>query len=846
MVQNSKKGWRKGIALLCALMLVITMLPVPAHAAAKPKFSKVYKSLYENADSKGVYTYTVKNLTKGQTVKWSVTGTGKSYAKLKKTSTKASGTSVSNTVTIKTGGKTAAKNKVVNVTAKVYSKAGKLQYTLSAGNAKIKIKATKVSIESDALSEKKLYIGESYQFKYKLTPANATSSNKWSVTSSTGADVSTYITQGGVFTPKAEGTYTITITAKTGSSSQTDSKTVVVGPTMTEAKQVAANQVAAVFSSNARSLVDQKSFTLEKASGAKVDIKSIAFSDDGKEVILTTYANLEDSVGYTLTDGIMEYSFTAKIGRPVTMKVLTTKVTVNKETPIEYGIYDANGIEVSTAYPGTIKYDDFKITNGYVTEADNKLIMTNVGDTGTFWMTYICASDPTLTLTAYGEVTCVIANLANDTNFTLTTSETAPDYTASNYSDTRRVAAGSNYYIHFRALDSDKTVLQYDSITYESSDPDTLLVNNRGGGVAQATAIKSGTVRIVVTAYYGKQNYVYTFEVTVAEPSYLTRLTLDRNSVQISSNRASDDYSEYINITAVDQYGQEFILEDETAQIVDNSSIKLGLATYDAAANRIVVKSSYNPGTYYYTLTLTSGGKTMSANFVVVIQSPPENGSVSYRVDVDAPITDLAITKDTDLDNPKQVVIRMAEYRGGIFYNYMPIDSATVVKNGLYYQYDLTKDPSSKEVTLSASQSLPLNVFGIDGSVFTKAETGVYTVNVRFYTTQGKLATASTTFELKDSQVRPDVTVAHSTATVSCNSALALAQNCLNLSGADNAMITDCVVTGSTKAGSDYAINTGDSVNIKSVTVQVSTVASGGKTIISRYTVAVGKTLKNL
>lgn len=63
---------KKGIALLCALALIITMIPVPAHAAAKPKFSKTYRNLYENGADKGIYTYTVKNLTRGQTVKWSV------------------------------------------------------------------------------------------------------------------------------------------------------------------------------------------------------------------------------------------------------------------------------------------------------------------------------------------------------------------------------------------------------------------------------------------------------------------------------------------------------------------------------------------------------------------------------------------------------------------------------------------------------------------------------------------------------------------------------------------------------------------------------------------------------
>ena len=74
---------KKLLAALCIFALVFTAMPaVPAKAAtAVPKFKKTYASVYENATSKGKYTYTLTNLKKGQTVKWSVSGAGKSYVK---------------------------------------------------------------------------------------------------------------------------------------------------------------------------------------------------------------------------------------------------------------------------------------------------------------------------------------------------------------------------------------------------------------------------------------------------------------------------------------------------------------------------------------------------------------------------------------------------------------------------------------------------------------------------------------------------------------------------------------------------------------------------------------------
>lgn len=44
---------------------------------SKTEICKNYTVLYENSTGKGVYTYTVTNLTKGQRVKWSLSGTGK-------------------------------------------------------------------------------------------------------------------------------------------------------------------------------------------------------------------------------------------------------------------------------------------------------------------------------------------------------------------------------------------------------------------------------------------------------------------------------------------------------------------------------------------------------------------------------------------------------------------------------------------------------------------------------------------------------------------------------------------------------------------------------------------------
>ena len=121
-----------------------------------------------------MYTYTVTNLTKGQRVKWSLSGTGKSYAKLKKTTTSVSGKTSANNLTIRTRGKAAAKNKTVIVTAKVY-KGKKCVSTIKTKSAKIKILPKTISIVDNGVL--KYQVGQTYQFQFRITPANAISTN---------------------------------------------------------------------------------------------------------------------------------------------------------------------------------------------------------------------------------------------------------------------------------------------------------------------------------------------------------------------------------------------------------------------------------------------------------------------------------------------------------------------------------------------------------------------------------------------------------------------------------------------------------------------------------------------
>lgn len=844
-----RQNVKKLVAFVCAVTMMITLVPVGAQAATKKAaFAKSYTALYENNTNKGVYTYTVKNLIKGQKVKWSISGTGKSYAKLKKASTGVSGTTSSNKLTIRTKKKTAAKNKTVIVTAKIYNKNGRLQTTLKSKTGKIKVKPTKIQILASDWDNQTFLVNQAYQMRYKITPANATSTNVWSASDASGNRVD-YITKTGLFTPKKDGDFLITVQTKIGSKViASDSMDVHVDQTMTEAKQTAADTLVAVYSSKIKDTLDTKKLKITNAAGANIVIKKAAFSNDGTQVSMTTSSLLKDGASYTVTDGVSSYIVIARVGTPVKAEILNSAVTVNKATPIEYALYDADGIDVKAAYKGTVAYD-YKITNGYLTKND-EIFMTSIGTTGTVSMTYT-SDDKKIVLQAETTISCVAASTSSDTNFTFTESAAKPNYDATGYKDDRSVASGSNYYVHFRALDEDKTEIPYDSVTFESSDPDTLLLNQASDGTVTATAAKTGTVNVTVTATYGKMDYTYQYEVTVAEPAYLKTLTLS-NSVLQMSNAQAYGYKGYINIEGRDQYGHLIGLKDETVTITDNSSVKANMVTYDAAEDRLVIDASgRTPGSYGYTVTMTMNGRKAAADFVVVVQTAPYNGASSYKIEMDRPVLDLKIgsgMSSTDLVTSKNVAVRLAEYRGGVFYGYVYIQSAKIMKDGNYYGTDLTKAGSSTEINAGGGQTLNLTAVSLDKDICTKAQTGLYSLELKFYpsnTSSYSPASVTALFEVTDSQTNPQVAVARTTAGKTCKTALELAQNCLEVQGV-NGTIVSCTVTGSNSADGNYAIAAGYALNVKSVVVQVKTTLSDNKTVVSNYTINVGRTLKNM
>lgn len=834
-----QKG-KKLFALLCALAVMLTALPaVPAKAAAVPKFQKTYASLYENGTNKGKYTYTIKNLKKGQTVKWSVSGAGKSYVSVKKASIKATKSTMSNVLTVKTNKKTAAKQKKVTLTAQIYSATGKWQGTVKT-SAKIMIKPTKVKLSLTGQQKDALRVGESYQITGSVTPVNATYKAAWTVTDEKGGDCSSYINSKGVFKPMKAGTYKIAMAAKIGTKTiKSASMTVSVIASMQSVKQTATKKLVATYSGDMREKLETDDFLVKNAAGSKILVKELGFSEDGTRVTITLLSNLKDGVKYTVYDGDQTLDFTASAGAPAELRILTQKVTVDKATKIEYALYDKNGIDVTDVYNEPPVFQA-QVMNGYLQDGD-KLFMTEIGKDATVTATYRGKTEGGSPLTCTALIGCAPAELSDRTNFTLTSSTAVPDYTAASYQDNRKAAIGQTYYVHFRALDADGSEIPYSSVKYMSSDSDTLIISEDG----KVTPIRNGSVEVSITAVYAGEEYTYSYDVTITEAPYLKSLKLSRDQVTMSNSNNSD-YCEYINVTALDQYGEVFRLENETEVITDHNTFKQQLASYDPVADRMTITAhSVTAGTYAYTLTLTADGKTASADFIVVVADVPTTGTESYRIWMDKTNVDLSLKSNLSSGDSVKAKLRLAQYRGNVFADYTYFTSATIMKGGYYYGTDLTAGGTKEKqpITSYGSDGVDLTLMDLTTGVCKKAETGTYTITLQYYPpTSSGYITLSANLTLTDTQDAPRIRVDRTKANKNCGNALDLAKNCLT---PDTGEITDCVVTGETRSGVEVTLKSGEQVNIRSVTVTSTYKLADGKEVLVTYTVPVGKTLTN-
>lgn len=841
---------KKGLALFLAVMIMLAGIPITAKAATTPAFQETFSTFYENRANQGIYDIQVNNVQKGYILKWHITGKGKKYASFDTQKTVAKGTTVTNKLTIDSNGEMAfAAGERIRITVNVYTAKWKLVNKITFAG-KLQCKAKGITIDTTAVGDlKQLKTGQAYTFRAKNDPVKC---NEQSILAGErrqryGLFFSDY-GRGRLDTAKESGEYTITATARNsakGAALCTKQVQATVGTFIEKIEQTASNAFRLTFGTAPAVQFKEADFSI-KSGETTIVVKKLKYAEDKKTVDVTTATGFLDAKTYTVTCAGYTKDFTASVGKPARLQITTASAQAGKYTKIEYAFFDAKGIDVTeTIKNGTFRYSG-NVTNGLIDQQTNQLFMTTVGSIANVTLEYTGLDGTRLEDTK--TIVCVEqrAEEAAETKFTLTSSMSIPTFKDA---DVREIAIGDTMYAHFAAFNENGTAIAYDSISYSSSDPDSLIVNPDG----KLTPIKAGTVTVVVLAMQGNVPVNYTYEVTIKAGRYLASIQMKETAIAMSNvNEAG--YQKEIPITAMDQYGEPLALTNASGVITE--AYGRSVATYIPENNSVLIRTQgLSANIYNCVLALTVNGITLNQNFTVIVSAPPSNGAYTYQVETSTSSMDLAIDENTDKSKVKAITVRLAEYRGGVFTGYVNFTSAQIRKGNITYTTDMI--PSSGSAITGTSmnqiQIRPLEIADATdnngAAMCRKAEPGIYTITLEYNqpywygTTGSSKKTVTANIEITDSQKAPEYNIKSLTTNATMQTALQMAMDCIQMT--NNDAITACTVTGTTQQGASVLVKSGEQVHISTITVRSIVTIRNGLKVYVEHVVPIGRTFTN-
>jgi len=142
-------------------------------------------------------------------------------------------------------------------------------------------------------------------------------------------------------------------------------------------------------------------------------VKSVEFSADGLSAVVTLYGNFTDGTAYKVTAKEVTLDLAAKVGAVARIAITTASAEQNVETPIEFSLFDADGIDVTPSV--SLDTTCFVTVTGDYSAANiakastAKITMNQVGATAEVTVTYNSNAAGAQDITATQTITCVDA-----------------------------------------------------------------------------------------------------------------------------------------------------------------------------------------------------------------------------------------------------------------------------------------------------------------------------------------------------------------------------------------------------------------------------------------------------
>jgi hypothetical protein len=743
-----KNFFKKKLASSLALAMVVTSLTVPTSASA----ATTVKIVKEGGGAAPSILYVgdkvdlgLSKTVKGYKYTWTVSDS--SIATINK----------KGVVTPKAPGK---------VTAKITARNSKGKWVASYKQSiKVKLRATSVDIGADDFT---LVIGQDKDLNAVKTPAKSTDVLKYV---SDNPEVATVDAKTGVVKAVGAGEATITVLSKATSKSadnskynRTDSVKVTVVDGIQAVKQTTPNKFELTFGTDQHEKLTKDQLTVTDANGVKQVIKDISFDESGKVATVTLFIDLVDKATYKVTYDKSEKTFVASVGEVASIQLSGKTVQYNKPTALDVKLLDANGVDVTKtdALQNNVTFtvDESK---GYVLWNDEtkkyEITIYNYPESVTVKATYHTytydgANEKTYESSAVINSVKEIPNQAKDITYTL--AKDKADWTKLN---TTIPAESTGYQLFLKAkdIDTDKDLTEAD-FDFDTSDASILTVVKSDAGV-YVYPVKTGSAYVKAT--YGQT--VKMLPVTIGAKAKVTSVSASTNSVSLSDATDLGGDSATITFTVKDQYGNEpdYKTSGETITVVPISE----KASVNGKTDDVI---NYLPENNKLTFSLVAGKKLdrtavntykvtyydRTFNISVTATKVDDSSTVStIKVERDVDSVDLAVKDGTTVEDK---TIKFTVY--GLNSSGQKITKI----NNAKLQFKLGSDDKG---TVTAKDGVAtfggLTTKTVESkTVFTKADTGVYTVIVTDPTTKKQ---TSTSFKLSDSQLAPTFTLEKAT-----------------------------------------------------------------------------------
>lgn len=556
---------------------------------------------------------------------------------------------------------------------------------------------------------------------------------------------------------------------------------VVTTAELSSVKQTAANAFEATFTADASQTITADSFTsIESADGIySAYVKSVEFSTDGKTAKVTTLNNFVDKTVYNVVCAEKTASFTASVGEVKTAVINTVQAQANVATDIVFTLYDANGIDVTSAI-AIDTYVTLSVDGNYsdvdtATASKAKITLDTIGNTATVTLTYDPLTTEDKIVTVTGTITCVAtqATVGKTTYFTL--SDGTPKIYLNSFSaDATLYDEGADEDFYFAALDKNGDAIAYDSYEVESANENVITIGSvdENGKFVKfgVTPVKAGTAKVVVRATKNEVETVYSGTVTVKAAKRLTSIALDKASLSVGNNENSV-VNDKVKVTLKDQYGNT-INSDTTVNAswdvsVYNNKDENNFKVEKDGRYVKVASTGADTGSYVVEIEASAGDKTLKKRFNVSVRDASK-GTKSYKVELSRNSVDL---------NPEElqwgdgkVTARLAQYNGTVFNSYVEENVTAQIAKGSKYATsgDLTTLTGDKNTAVALSgSSIVMDTVAASGEAIKLvaghgingvAEIGTYTVTLKT-TVDGKDVSKKATFSVKNTMEMPTVTV---------------------------------------------------------------------------------------